>query len=268
MSKLTLFHNVYRATEVSDDQAQDLVLLHGWGLHSIVWDEVMPELLKKHRVTVIDLPGMGQSPMPGGHYNMDYIVEHVLTVAPVQAIWLGWSLGGMVAAKVAASHPERVSRLITVASSPKFMATEDWPYAMPEKVLEGFYQVFLEDSEGTLIRFLALQCKGSDRYKEDVRQLKDMLYFCGLPATKALRSGLEILRDVDLREDIKNITVTSLHIFGEKDHLVPVAVAEKVSELYGDQGKVAVLQQVAHVPHITCPNIFVEAVNDFLQAAV
>ncbi len=64
MPRLIPFHNTYQATGVADDQAGDIVLLHGWGLHAIVFDDIVPALLERFRVTVVDLPGMGQSPLP------------------------------------------------------------------------------------------------------------------------------------------------------------------------------------------------------------
>ena len=78
---LTLYHDTYAHTGTNEHPA-DLVLLHGWGLHSLVWDAVMPALLEQFQVTVIDLPGFGRSPVPGGDYTLDYLVEHVLAVAP------------------------------------------------------------------------------------------------------------------------------------------------------------------------------------------
>lgn len=52
--------------------------------------------------------------------------EAVLQQAPDKAIWLGWSLGGLVASQIALTHPERVQALVTVASSPCFSARDEW----------------------------------------------------------------------------------------------------------------------------------------------
>lgn len=55
------------------------------------------------------------------------MAEAVLQQAPDKAIWLGWSLGGLVASQIALTHPERVQALVTVASSPCFSARDEWP---------------------------------------------------------------------------------------------------------------------------------------------
>ena len=81
---------------------QDLVLLHGWGLHSPIWKEFAPTLAQHFRVTVIDLPGYGESKYdPKTAKSLPKLAEQLLEYAPPQAIWLGWSLGGLIASYLA-----------------------------------------------------------------------------------------------------------------------------------------------------------------------
>lgn len=263
MSNLSLYYDTYQCTG-DKPNPREMILLHGWGLHGLVWDDVMPDLLQHFQVTVVDLPGLGRSPMPGGNYDLDYLVTHVLKVAPQQAIWMGWSLGGLVAMRAACRFPERVDGLITVASTPQFTASEGWPVAMKADVLQGFRDIFAEDWEGTLIRFLALQCKGAATLRSDVRQLKDLLFFHGLPAQKALACGLEILQQASLLEDLRNIKCPTLAIFGEHDHIVPVGVSAHIKELQ-PKSETAVIKGVSHVPFISTPDLFLQAVNEFLK---
>lgn len=253
MTSLVLFHNAYRCTGPQGDNAADLVLLHGWGLHSIAWDDVMPSLLKHFRVTVIDLPGMGQSPMPAGDYTLEYMVEHVHAILPQHCHVMGWSLGGLVAQRLATQYPQQVLSLTLVAATPKFVAAENWP-GVEQELLDRFMQVFDEDVEGTLIRFLALNCKDAVTVRDDVRKLKDILYFCGLPAPRALRGGLEVLRDTDLRHELAAIKQPLLLLFGEHDNIVPAAVAEKLSASH----LVSVIKGVSHVPFVSRPDEFIK----------
>lgn len=88
--------------------------------------------------------------------SLEAMAQRVLEQAPPQAVWLGWSLGGLVASQVAIMRPERVQALVTVASSPCFAARDDWPGIKPE-VLAGFQQQLSDDFQRTVERFLALQ---------------------------------------------------------------------------------------------------------------
>lgn len=265
MSRLIPFHNTYQATGVADDQAGDIVLLHGWGLHAIVFDDIVPALLERFRVTVVDLPGMGQSPLPNDDYTLDFLAREVAAVIPERAHLLGWSLGGLVALRLALDHPERVQSVVTVATTPRFTAGEGWPAAMKPDIFDAFEQMCREDYEGTLVRFLALNCKGAESMRQDVARLKDILYFCGLPAHRALREGLAILRDTDLRDDLASLAMPLRMIFGERDNIVPAAAMAAVEPLLNDRGDTAMIEQVAHVPFLSAPDTFIQAVYDFYR---
>lgn len=257
MTSLTLFHNTYRCTGTAAENAADLVLLHGWGLHSIVWDDVMPGLLQHFRVTVIDLPGMGQSPMPAGDYTLDYLAEHVGAILPAKCHLMGWSLGGLVALQLAMQRPQQVLSLTMVAATPKFVSEKNWP-GVERRLFDRFMEVFDEDVEGTLIRFLALNCKDASTVRDDVRKLKDILYFCGLPAPRALRGGLTVLRDTDLRDALSGLKQSVLMLFGEHDNIVPRVLAEKLSGKH----QVNVLADVSHVPFVSRPDAFIHLLED------
>lgn len=104
----------------------DVVMLHGWGVNSAVFT-ALPNLLPQYRFHFVDLPGFGDSDVVAGDIN-DWLARIVASV-PTPAIWIGWSLGGLVATLAALKYPQYVSALCTIASSPCFMArdNEAWP---------------------------------------------------------------------------------------------------------------------------------------------
>ena len=156
-------------------QGQDLVLLHGWGMNGAVWHGIAQQLAAHYRLHLVDLPGFGNSPLhEGSEYTLPWLAEQVATVLPEKCHLLGWSLGGLVASQLALTRPERLHSLITVASSPCFMAREDWPGIAP-KVLAGFNQMLAGDFMQTIERFLAIQAMGSEHARNDIRQLRHWL---------------------------------------------------------------------------------------------
>lgn len=262
MISLAPFYAHYRST--ADGPVEHLTLLHGWGLHSVVWDDLMPSLLARFQVTVVDLPGMGQSPLPNQPYTLDFLAQQVASVMPAKTHLLGWSLGGLVALTLAERLPQRVQSLATIGINPCFCVRQDWPKATPQVLLDKFSALVQEDSNGALVRFMALICNGSASQKTDIQKLKEILFFCGLPAPRALREGLEVLRQADLREALVTLAQPVQMLFGERDAIVPVAAAAAVQAL-APQVDVEVLAAASHAPFIAQVDEVATRLHDFWQ---
>lgn len=263
---LEIYHDIYPCQ--GEKKFGHLVMVHGWGMNSLVWDDLIPLLLPCYDITIIDLPGMGRSPLPEGEYNLAFLVEKVLALAPAKAIWFGWSLGALVVQKIASQHPERIEQGFLIAGTPKFVASADWPLAMPLNVFEKFQALLEEDWQGTLIRFLTLQCKGSESVKEDTRKLREYLFHYGLPATKALREGLNILKQVDLRHELTQLSVPLTFMFGEYDVLVPNKAQTEIQTINSNIA-VFLISGASHAAHISHPlavaKLFFETIQQTTQ---
>ncbi|WP_270421923.1 pimeloyl-ACP methyl ester esterase BioH [Citrobacter amalonaticus] len=230
-----------------------LVLLHGWGLNAEVWHCISEELSSHFTLHLVDLPGFGRS-QGFGAMTLDEMAERVLELAPESTIWLGWSLGGLVASQVALTHPERVQALVTVASSPCFSARENWPGIKPE-VLAGFQQQLSEDFQRTVERFLALQTMGTETARQDARALKKTVLALPMPPVDVLNGGLEILKTVDLRESLTSLTVPFLRLYGYLDGLVPRKVVPLLDALW-PASESLIFARAAHAPFISHPDEF------------
>ncbi|TQV75152.1 pimeloyl-ACP methyl ester esterase BioH [Aliikangiella marina] len=240
----------------------NLVLIHGWGLHGGIWETVLPMLEESFTIHNIDLPGFGRSPVHNGEYTLDYLVEAVAEVMPDDANVIGWSLGGLVATGIALDIPKKVNRLITVASNPCFVATDDWQYGMQAKILESFIDYLEEDYETTLIRFLGIQTMGSATQKEDIKKLKEAVFLHGQPSKKALRGGLQILHDMNLIGRLAQLTQPVLRMYGRLDSLVPAKVADDVAG-YLPESQSIVYRKAAHAPFLSASDDFVDDVKKF-----
>lgn len=233
-----------------------LVLLHGWGLNAEVWNCIREELASQFTLHLVDLPGFGRS-RGYGAMPLDEMAKQVLEQAPPRAIWLGWSLGGLVASRIALNHPDRVQALVTVASSPCFSARDAWPGIKPD-VLAGFQQQLSEDFQRTVERFLALQTMGTDTARQDARTLKSTVLSLPMPEVDVLNGGLEILKTVDLREPLSALAMPHLRIYGYLDGLVPRKVVPLLDALW-PQSESMVIGKAAHAPFISHPAEFCAA---------
>ncbi|MBV5309989.1 pimeloyl-ACP methyl ester esterase BioH [Chromatium okenii] len=242
---------------------EELVMLHGWGMNAAVWDgdwqADWPEL-RQHR---IELPGHGASPFPPSLNNLWRWADACLDAAPARAIWLGWSLGGLVALAAALRAPKRVAGLILLTATPRFVQAADWRPAMPETTLDQFHTELLADPAATLARFLALQVRGSDSARETLRQLREELATRPPPNADALALGLDLLREEDLRGQLPDIRCPALWLFGSHDALVPAAVAERI-EMLMPGARTHIIAGAAHAPHLSHPAEFAQAVRSML----
>lgn len=227
--------------------APALVLLHGWGLHGGVWQDWVPQLRGHFNVTVVDLPGFGGSagvPWPESPARLD---ELLLAVAPPRAVWLGWSLGGLLALGVAARCPGRVQALTMLAATPCFVQRIHWATAMPASLFSEFRKGVDGDAGRTLQRFLALQCHGSPSSRADIRFLRQVLAEVPLPSAGVLARALDVLAEADARGSLAALAVPLQFILGGNDALVPRALATALPA----HAQTVVINDAAHLPFLS-----------------
>jgi len=241
----------------------DVVMLHGWGLHSGVWAETASALAPEFRVTLVDLPGHGHSP-PEGELTLDGLVDAVAEVLPPKANLAGWSLGGMVALRLAVRHPDRVAKLVLVASTPRFVSGPGWPHGIDPAVLAGFARDLHGDYQATLRRFLALQVRNSPGARDILRRLNDTLAAVPVPAHEVLAAGLQILADTELRPQLADIPCPVQMILGERDTLVPCTVAGPVAAAL-PEAWVDVIGRAGHAPFLSHPSEVSTRMQAFLN---
>jgi 2-succinyl-6-hydroxy-2,4-cyclohexadiene-1-carboxylate synthase len=99
-------------------EAQTVVLLHGFGGTRRAWDGVAALLApERHLPLALDLPGHGEHVDAPRPITFAGCVEHVLARAPQSFVLCGYSQGGRIALHVALAAPERVRRLVLVATT-------------------------------------------------------------------------------------------------------------------------------------------------------
>jgi 3-oxoadipate enol-lactonase len=105
-----------------------VVFIHGFGLDSNMWDPQWAAFAKRHRVIRYDMRGYGGSSVPEGPYShTEDLLALIDSLGAQPAHLVGLSLGGRVALRVAAQHPEAV-RSLTLADPALdgHIWTDDW----------------------------------------------------------------------------------------------------------------------------------------------
>lgn len=242
----------------------DLVLIHGWGLHSGVWQPVLESLSQHYRITRVDLPGHGHSPMPAGGFDLMRLSQLILDSVPDKAIWVGWSLGGMAALNAALYYPARIDKIVMVGAQVQFVQSDDWPAATPVNNLQTFTDNLTQDTEGTLKRFLGLQVRGSDDEKTLLKLVRQLVAERPLPNPEALRLGLKILKEANLRPQLHKLHTPTQLILGGRDMLTPIACADHMRPLM-PQAQFDILPTAGHAPFLSHPQAFLSCLNSFLD---
>lgn len=246
-------------------QGRDLVMLHGWGLHGGFFGALMLHLEPHFRVHRVDLPGHGRSRGEVAS-GLDSWVDAVRASVPKNAIWLGWSLGGILAMHAALKFPEQVERLALVASTPRFVTDTDWPHAQKPEVLAHFAGELHGDFRKTVSDFLTLQSLGDTHAREQVRELRPMLFDHGNPEPEGLAAGLDILRDADLRDALHQLHLPVLLVAGQRDRLTPPAAMCAAAKTLPD-AMLELYEGAAHMPFLSDPTRFGRQLKAFADVA-
>ena len=242
---------------------RDLVFIHGWGMNSAVWSAIAAELSQHYRLHLMEMPGHGHSGYRVDCRTLDQWLAPVLDAAPENAVWIGWSLGSMLAQRAAVLAPERVQGLVSIAGTPSFVQRDGWDNAMEPETLRRFAADLQQDHAQTLERFLLLQAHGDTGMRQLLRPLREGLASRPQPDDLALEAGLELLLNLDLRADLSRLQCPNMWLLGRRDLLVPVAVGEDLQRLQ-PRAQVHVFRQAAHLPMLSDQARCLDLLNEFI----
>lgn len=241
-----------------------LVLLHGPGEHAAKWFRVLPELLRRHRVVVPDLPGHGASGMPQGALEVEGVLAWLgdlidRTGASVPVL-VGQIVGGAIAARFAARHGERLGRLVLVdslglqpfAPAPEFGAALHAFLERPaEDTHDGLWQRCAFDLE-------ALRARMGERWGPFAA------YNLGRFREPGVRTAMLALMErfgfpAIPPEELERISVPTALIWGRHDLATPLRAAELASARYG--WPLHVIENCADDPAVEQPEAFLQTLH-------
>lgn len=245
--------------------APAIVLLHGIGSSLHTFDDWAERLAGPYRVIRYDLPGAGLSgPDPDGIYSDERAISQLLAVLDslgvTRATLAGNSIGGRLAWRFAAAHPNRVERLVLI--SPDGYASPGFDYGKAPQV-----PMVLEAMRFALPKW-ALRPSIEAAYA-DPRALSDAVmdrYHALLLAPGNRQAMLARMRQTVLVEPgpfLRAIQVPVLLLWGEKDAMIPVSNAtDYLAEL--PHALLVTLPGLGHVPQEEDPAASLGPVLEFL----
>jgi pimeloyl-[acyl-carrier protein] methyl ester esterase len=195
-------------------------------------------------------------------YDLDKVAQEIALSTPKHAYLLGWSLGGLIAMKIAMY--QSVKKLVLIGSTPCFVNRKDWQLGTPVDVFQTFFADVIQDFESTMHKLLALIAMGGGNARGTAKVLKQAFSARPLPSEKALQDTLNILLHTDLRQELSQITAPTLLLHGEHDKLAPIGAAVWLSTALPN-AKLHEIKGAAHEPFLSHPQVFADTIVEFLK---
>lgn len=246
-----------------------VVLLHGPGESALWWMRVIPELARRHRVVVPDLPGQGASGLGDGDpLTVDGILSWldalVEGTCPSPPTLVGHVLGGGIAARYAVSHGDRLRGLVLVDS---FGLAPFRPSIAFAFRLLGFS---IRPTRGTYDRFLPHCMYDVDAVREAMGDRWEPFIAYNLECAQdgetqaAVRALMPrfALRTIP-PEELETISVPTTLIWGRHDRALRLEIAEEASARYG--WPLHVIDGARDDPKLERPEAFLEALSSAME---
>ena len=246
-------------------QGKDLVLIHGWGMHSGIWEPIIDKFSNEYTLHLVDIPGMGKSHVIDP-YDLNHVVEVISESLPTSFDILGWSLGSLITLKMSLMYPEKIHRMVLVGGTPCFINQIDWSHGVDVRDFNDFANKLFKNYKSTMMNFYTLQLMHSKNSKLLIKKLKQIDEAENPPDVKSLQLGLDILLKNDLRDDINKIDHQTLLIVGDMDRLTPKS-ASMWLESHMKKGQLKVIEGASHIPFLSHPDEFFRHLDRFLLAA-
>jgi len=240
-----------------------MVLLHGWAMHGGVLAPLVEALEAHCTMYVVDLPGHGYSRDCGLPLEPHACAAAIAKITP-PAIWLGWSLGGIVALTAALEIPRQVGGLAMLCATPKFVRDAGWPFGADGKLVHQLATDLETDYHATIERFLALEAMGSTDPRAELRHLRALVFARGEPDLRVLQEGIRILEATDRRAALPDLGVPSAWISGRRDRLVPPQAMQWSAGRCG--GSYDDIPQAGHAPFFGHADAVAQALQPLLAS--
>lgn len=205
-----------------------IFFIHGFPLNHKMWEYIIEYLSEiGYHCISMDLRGYGQSDRPIDGYDYDTMAEDVKSVIDTLKLkditLVGYSMGGAIAIKYVSKYTaQNVSNLCLLsAAAPSFIETKEWDYGMKQDKLESLImQTYVSRPDLiTIIKSLFFY----QFITPEMGQWFDNLALDS--AGWATGKSLLALSEERLFEDIKNINIPTLILYGLHDKFCPKEAA-------------------------------------------
>jgi 3-oxoadipate enol-lactonase len=238
-----------------------LFLLHSLLSDRASFDAIAPQLARSFRVIVPELPGFGRSRAVIGTLadiadRMAEVVGEVATSG--EAIVLGNGYGGFVALLMAIRYPALATRLILADCGAAF--SEEGREAFRTMAAVARSKGLAAITDVAMRRLFAPQFQES--HPELMRGRREAFLRTDL---EVFRAACAELAELDLRPRLSEVKAPTLVLVGEQDEATPPPMSRELAAGLPN-ARLKIIPGCAHVPQLQAPDVFLQAIADFLPA--
>ncbi len=232
-----------------------VVILHGWSQRTTTeqkWQPLISQLEDQGlQVKYLNLPGLS-APLEEVWNLQDYRDWVLQQIEDIDSLTLiGHSFGGQIAAVVAASQPDNLDRLVLIG--PAGIRDRRWHKVIKRLIFKvaaklGNYVFAWSSLKQWLQKLLYKLAREQDYYQ----------------ASALLKQTMKQVLKQEIHEQLLQITVPTLLIWGEKDRATPFAHSQIfLNNINNSQLKS--LPQSGHCPHYYHPQAIAKDITNFLR---
>lgn len=258
----------YEDSAPNDGQKPVMVFAHGLLWNTRMYDKQVEHFQESYRCIAFDFRGQGQSQVTKSGYDMETLTEDTLGLLSALGIekchFVGLSMGGFVAQRIALKHPKLLQSLILLETS----ADPEDPKNIPQyrKLVKAIRWLGIKRVSSKVMpimfgsTFLADKSRQSDR-----KQWLTMLQ--GNRKGGVIKATMGVIERVGTYEQLGNITTPTLIIVGDEDAATPYAKSERMH--FAIKGsKLAVIKGAGHTATVEEPEQVNQVMSQFLENCV
>ena len=235
-----------------------IIFSNSLGTQFNMWQPQISFFEKKFYVICYDTRGHGASSAPQGPYSIEQLgtdVVHLLDHLNIEkASFCGISMGGLTGQWLAIHHPERFNHVIVCNTAAKIGQEQAW---------NDRAQLVREQGLKPIAETAASRWFTEPFIRSNTAIVESLSNDLGAGSPEGYASCCEALAKADVREQLKNITIPTLVVAGQKDPVTTVADAQYIINHVRSSSLFEI--NASHISNIEQPKAFNQAVFSFLQ---
>ena len=249
----------YQVLGPSDGPA--LVFINSLGSDLRIWQEVAPAFTERFRVILYDKRGHGLSDARPAPYTIDDHTDDLLALLDhlgiAKASFVGLSVGGMIAQRIAVRAPDRVQSIALCCTAAKIGTPELWADRIDAVEVGGIEPI----ADAVLQRWFTPRFH--ETQADNLAGWRNMLV---RTTSHGYAGTCAAIRDADLRPDAGQIAVPTLCVAGDQDGSTPANVVKGTADLIPG-ARFALIEGAGHIPCVEKPAELSGLIKQHLQEA-